>query len=159
MRIAAGSKISTLPERFFDNCLFCRFKIPAQIRKLCQNAVFGCSLLREVEIPENSQLEELRPESLSWGCEALAIYVPEGLGLDLTRFDEQTAHVLRIKSGDYPVLDHPLREWRALREIELPEGLKSVGECWFTRSAVKSVKIPACVEEIRDGAFAGCSAL
>lgn len=43
--------------------------------------------------------------------------------MDTSQFDGTDVVVLEIKSEDYRVLDRPLREWRALQDVRLPEGL------------------------------------
>lgn len=40
-----------------------------------------------------------------------------------------------------------------LKDIELPDGLTVVGECWFSGSTAEHVWVPASVREIRPRAF------
>lgn len=42
----------------------------------------------------------------------------------------------------------------SLRKADLPEGLKSVGDCAFVGTAIQRVNLPVTIEEIGEGAFA-----
>lgn len=55
--------------------------------------------------------------------------------------------------------ERTLRELRALRDVEIPQGVEKIGSEWFKNSGVESVTIPASVREIGAEAFRGCKQL
>ena len=123
VRFAADCKISALPEQCFSGCDLRCFRVPRQVRELHKNTFYKNSFLQGVEVTEGSQLKALRPLSIVECQKFTAVYVPEGGKVDTSQFDGTGVAVIKIKSGDYRVLDLPLREWRALRDVRLPEGI------------------------------------
>ena len=115
---------------------------------------FAGSAIGQVLLP--ASLEVVR-EPLEDFCEAFRrVYVAEGcpLAAELRACSGKVATVLVEQ-----VSVEPSDDQRAVVSVALPDGMRSVEACPFYGDCVARVVVPACVEQLGDGAFCGRKAL
>lgn len=67
--------------------------------------------------------------------------------------------MVRLPDAGALVAGRCLADYRDMRDVVLPCGLRAVKSAWFANSAVCSVEIPSTVAVIEDYAFANCGSL
>ena len=66
---------------------------------------------------------------------------------------------IKLPNAVTSIGDEAFRDSRRLREVTLPESLKTIGSHAFGGSALNSITIPAAITKIEPSTFGGCSAL
>lgn len=125
-------------EAFFFCTAATQIILPSTLTEIGDWAFAGCTGIEEIIIPAG--VTSIGKGAFN-GCESLKKVVFLGNAL--------------IEIDDYAFADCP-----ALTEISIPEGVESIGAAAFYRcEKITSIKTPASLKEIGDGAFFGCTGL
>lgn len=168
----------TLPESlqrigaaaFYDSHIT-GIKILQNVTRIGESAFAGCSSLKYAELPDH--LERI-PECLFSDCSMLKkIRIPYGVK---TIGGGAFCGCSSLEEVQLPctlteIEDDRHRNWRqwtwggafsesGIRTIRLPDGLRSLGSCAFSRcTQLEKVELPETLREIHAHAFEGCTAL
>lgn len=96
---------------------------------------------------ENTAWEKAQPEGFVYFGDVILYYN----GKEASSIDE-----LIIEDGIKGVADGAFADYKNLKKVVFPEGLKAIGAYSFRRAKVESIVIPESVEFIGYSAFAGC---
>ena len=122
-----------------------------------EDSCFACSGVEEVSLP--STLIKINPNAF-YCCDNLrTIIVAEGCAFNIRSFVRPSVRVVERLSGLTMVGQKRLCDLRLLRDLEIPDGVETIGERWFAYSWVESVAVPASVKTIDREAFYGCEKL
>ena len=125
-------------EAFFFCTAATQIVLPSTLTEIGDWAFAGCTGITEIIIPAG--VTSIGKGAFN-GCESLEKVVFLGNAL--------------IEIDDYAFADCP-----ALTEISIPEGVESIGAAAFYKcEKIASIKTPASLKEIGDGAFFGCTGL
>lgn len=129
--------------------------IPWTVVEIDELAFEGCSALESVHIECGSMLETVG-ESVFANCKSLkTAYVPRNVQVDVLVVTE----LVLLPDAGTLVAGRCLADYREMRDVVLPGGLKAIRSGWFAKSRVCSVEIPSSVTVVEDYAFAGCTSL
>lgn len=178
--------ITGVGESAFSNCTGLKTaSIANSVTEIGRHIFFGCTALTEVTL--SSELDSI-PNGAFKGCRELAsvnipsgvsyigmdafnackkltsVTVPSGvtqIGSDAFGFCSELKTVywnaVACDNGDYGKEYFP--GCRALTELIIADGVKTIPRCAFGNTGLKEVVIPDCVTEICDYAFNGCEEL
>jgi len=179
--------VSHIGSHAFSRCSdLKRVHLPKSLVCLDDHAFVSCASLEEIELPDT--LEELGCGAFQFCDKLTHINIPAGVtvmrdevfvGCDALVTNEyrgvkylgspQNPYILLLAATGDKVFDiHPDTKFihyaafkgnKAIDELTLPDGLVSIGSYAFYYSSVKSAKIPASVQIIRENAFSECKEL
>ncbi len=160
-----GSGLTTISNGAFAHCdLLREIQIPEQVVSIGDDA-FAYSGLRRIEFNENSKLTCIGIGAF-FDCSIQEMRIPDSVteikpyafsgtivGNPLTRiaFSENSD---LCKIGAYA-----FEKCNYLSEVILPNRLEVIEQQAFSKTAIKTINLPASVITLGDGAFAYCSAL
>lgn len=187
--IVLPETIQEIGRRSFEDCCnLAAISLPESLITIMTNAFKGCVKLKELSIPKNvtsflgdfvdecSSLEEIQILSYS-------LNVVPGINVDnlktivapnitFSRYGEikwqniwgdnvrRTVTRITILAGNENLEANTFQGFSALREIELPDNLISIGRNAFTNcSSLKTIRIKEGVTSIAVDAFTNCTAL
>jgi hypothetical protein len=173
--VEARSQLRALPRRaFFDCKRLDVIDLPESVESLDRECFVGCTALSVIGFPVNSMLKTIQSRVFS-KCRQLSVLSLRGAvqTVDVRSFAESSVRVLQIDAGNQELtesngilFDHPCtRLILALptkTEIEIPATVQVLGQqCFSGCPSLRSVTYQeGCqLQEIRDGAFIGCSEL
>ncbi len=158
--------ISSIADNAFQNCYRLeRVKLPANLRTIGSWAFSGTALT-ELYIPENvsaigreafHHCESLR--SISVDPYNVAFEERDGVLFngDMTRLlvypGGKEGESYLVPEGVTEIADYAFLSCFRLRQIQLPEGLVSIGEAAFAGTGIRAVSVPASVVTIGKFAF------
>ena len=87
------------------------------------------------------------------------ILTTDGCAFNIKNFVSPSVRVVERLSGLTMVGQKQLYDLRLLRDVEIPDGVETIGERWFAHSWVESVTVPTSVKTIDCEAFYGCKKL
>ena len=129
--------------------------IPWTVAEIGELAFEGCSALESVHIECGSMLETVG-EKVFANCESLrTAYVPKNVQVEVPA----TTELVLLPDAGTLVAGRYLADYREMRDVVLPGGLRAIQSGWFAKSGVRSVEIPSSVAVVEDYAFAGCTSL
>lgn len=151
------------------------------IENIHNYAFYGCKALETITLPESVQcidggafqncenLKEINHSgkiykvcSYSFDNTAWEKAQPEGFVCfgDVILYyngkDDKTMEELIIKDGIKGVADGAFADYKNLKKVVFPEGIKAIGAYSFRSTKVESIVIPESVEFIGYGAFVNC---
>ncbi len=97
---------------------------------------------------ENAQKEDQQMRKIKWVISWIMVFV-----LILNTGGIAWADVLKLPPKLESIEDQAFERNTALDEVELPEGIKSIGSRAFAESSVSSVNLPASIDYIAEDAF------
>ncbi len=116
-------------------------ELPDSIEYLAARAFEGCDFLEEIKFGSNVSKMEPFGEATFFGCELLR-------------------SVIILPDAQKEIPQFLFRGCASLTEIEIPEGVTSIGDNVFNGCAsLKEIKIPEGVTSIGSSAFSGCESL
>lgn len=124
-------------------------------------AFFFCTAATEIILP--STLVEIGDWAFA-GCTGIEeIVIPAGVtSIGKGAFDgcENLKKVTFLGTALVSIDDYAFANCTALEEVAIPEGVETIGSAAFYKCAkITSIKTPASLKEVGDGAFFGCEAL
>ena len=134
-------------------------EIPARVREIRVDAFFKCKKLKSVVFAEGSQLEKIGSGSFCHtGIEKIAI--PK----DVEEIQEHAFRecrnlkevVFEAGSALKKIGNHAFCSCTSLRNIQLPDGLETIGYRCFEQSGLEEIVLPASVKSIELCAFSWC---
>ena len=149
------------------------FQSGSVLKNIGDKAFFDCEELTNIEFNEglefigedsflNTGIREITlPTSLkriancSFGCENnIVLHIS-----DTTEIGPINGNVRICPRKDPRVPEKLFSDLKTIKVLELPEGIGRIGCCWFMKSSVEKVIIPASVKEIGSHAFDRCEKL
>lgn len=157
--VTMGTRVSSIGSFAFAGCSsLADIVLSESLTSLGTSAFLSCSSLTRITLP--ARLQSIGSSCFSYsGLTAIAI--PEGIStLESSTFRhcEQLAQVTlpsRLKSIRAQAFD----SCHALTELELPDGLTTLGKYAFSDSGLEQLRIPASVSDFGDAVFRGCDGL
>lgn len=148
--VSLGDGITVLPGLIFKGCTsLTSVRIPSKLESFENSAFENCTSLKTVEIPEGVQ--EIGLNAFK-GCSSLTkVSIPSTV--KTWCISEHIANLYQTQTEN-----NAFRNCTSLEEVTFAEGLTSVGQYSFSGTAIKSVKVPSTVTELRY-AFAECEYL
>lgn len=142
--------VETIRDFAVQNCReLQRIVLPRALRNLGEHAIYGVPALQTLELPEDCAHYTLRDGILYNREMTELIFCPPACGLTCYAVPDTVRKISpRAFYG-----------CRTLREIRLPEGLRSIGERAFANTGLTNVILPDSLTEVEDHAFAGCRAM
>lgn len=120
-----------------------------------QLGMFYGSGLEEIVLP--GTLREVCDSTFNYCNNLQTIWIRDGCTADVKSSVMESVKILPMR--DTMVGSLLLWDLRALKNINLPEGIQKIGNYWFRGSDIESVVIPASVKEIGSGTFLKCASL
>lgn len=148
--VSLGDGITVLPGLIFKGCTsLTSVRIPSKLESFENSAFEGCTSLKTVEIPEGVQ--EIGLNAFK-GCTSLTkVSIPSTV--KTWCISEHIANLYQTQTEN-----NAFRNCTSLEEVTFAEGMTNVGQYSFSGTAIKSVKVPSTVTELRF-AFAECEYL
>lgn len=142
--------VETIRDFAVQNCRQVqRIVLPRNLRNFGKYAIYGAPALQRLELPGDCAHYTLRDGILYNREMTELIFCPPACGL--TRYVvPDTVRKIRPRA---------FYGCRTLREIRLPEGLRSIGEWAFANTGLTNVILPDSLTELEDHTFAGCRAM
>ena len=150
---------------FFEKCGLVSIDIPDTVTSIGSHAFRNASNLRTVNISPDSQLKSIGWTAFS-GSGLTSIYLPDTVTyVDVGAFcgceQLESVRVSRnMECNGYQTergYDTGIfNGCTALTDIIFPDGIETIGRCWFFDSPITSITIPASVKTIKDSAFRYC---
>ena len=124
-------------------------------------AFFFCTAATEIILP--STLVEIGDWAFA-GCTGIEeIVIPAGvtsIGKGAFNGCENLKKVTFLGKSLVSIDDYAFANCTALEEVSIPEGVETIGAAAFYKCAkITSIKTPASLKEVGDGAFFGCEGL
>jgi len=131
--------------------------IPHTIKTISQKAFSKCNLLNEIIIP--SSVEEIE-DSVFYGCKNLkkATILSESIS-DYMFVGCRSLAEVNLGEGLKTIGERAFANCENLKEIKLPESLTTIGHDAFAYTGLENIIIPESVEYIENGAFKECENL
>ena len=149
VKVEIPESVTEIGKRAFFKCSGVEsIKFPKKISKIGLSAFYECTGLKKIEFQEND--EKVKDTN---GQERLYPLV-----LDSSSFYDCTGlEEVILSSNVEKIGDTAFSGCESLKSINLPEGLKIIGTCFISRTAIKSLWVPKTVINNVD-AFAGYGA-
>lgn len=159
------STITSLREREFMWCYsLTTVTLPKSLKTL-GNAFSGCTNLETVNVPDGSQLEEIRPNAFV-ACSNLTNFNFLGNCNLKTIGGSAFADMTKLKEFNFPATvtnigANAFGNTPSMEKVTFDDNstVISFGEGAFSNSGIKSIKIPASVKSINKDAFKNCNVL
>lgn len=159
------STITSLREREFMWCYsLTTVTLPKSLKTL-GNAFSGCTNLETVNVPDGSQLEEIRPNAFV-ACSNLTNFNFLGNCNLKTIGGSAFADMTKLKEFNFPATvtnigANAFGNTPSMAKVTFDDNstVISFGEGAFSNSGIKSIKIPASVKSINKDAFKNCNVL
>lgn len=133
-----GEGVTVIEKEAFMNSPLFKVTLSSTIKDMGENAFIGCSSLKEVIIPDDIALTEIKDRAFMNCISLKSIDLPDGI----------------VSIGESAF------ERNALTSVELGKSLVTIGNRAFHNCTVlEKITIPDSVEVIGDGAFWGCAKL
>ena len=140
--------------------------IPASVKCIGEMAFCGESELHTISFAEDSKLESIGKEAFSAMQSLTSIEIPANVtSIGYGAFMD-TPNLREISFAEGSKLESigenaffACGDFENSIEIEIPAGVKSIGNSAFYATPITSIEIPAGVTSIGDYAFCGCSKL
>lgn len=137
-------------------------KIPSTVTCMNDRTFYRCKNLTTVDIPDEFKYVG---HNCFFGTKMTEITVPAALKAAgvMAFHNGQTPLVVIRKEHTAPGATRVGRQtlaqlWNA-REVVLPDGLKTIGDRWFSEKSIETIMIPASVKRIGIQAFCHCRRL
>ena len=178
------NNITEIKEKTFNNCINLRsIYLPDSLKIIGGSAFYNCSSLSAVRMSE--EIERVG-ENAFWGTEVFksgmvdeygSVYLGKVLlynkGLNETVIVKDSTKTIansafidndRLKEVGLPegiieIGDKCFKNCKALKKIDIKEGLKRIGADSFAGAGVEEVSLPESITEIGEGAFNNCKDL
>lgn len=143
--------------------------IPDSIVEIGQNTFNNCSNLVTVNIGENSRLTTIGNNAFSGNSSLTSIYLPSGVTSignsafnncgALERITVSESNAVYSSDGNALIERATNMLIRGTNNTVIPEGVTTIAQAAFRRSATAEINIPASVTEIGNYAFDDCENL
>ncbi len=144
--------ISSVSGYAFANAPIYSVHISNNITKVEENAFYNCALLQNVHI-EGEGSKTIEKNAFA-NCSRITNVFTESLkGWLNVRFEDFTANPVTVASSFYVASE------LFGKTLEIPAGTVEISDYAFATLGIETVKIPASVKVIGNGAFSGCAAL
>lgn len=157
----SGTDMTAMPSQmFYQRHALQGIVLPAGLRSIGSEAMYGCTSLRRIELPATLDSIEYRA---FYGCSALEAWleIPEGVTLlDQYAFANcSSLESVYIRSSQLKTISHyAFSGATKLGMVAFCEGLEEIGDGAFTGAeAMSSVNFPSTLRKIGNSAFSGCS--
>lgn len=153
-------------------------RVPQNVESIGKSAFCECLNLRGVSLPDTYSLTRIGSYAFQQCISLRAVFLPLGLKVIESGCFDGCEQLVEVSWGYHPEAKTPMiqsidyeafRGCVSLREIALPEGLRSIGQYAFSGCAsLTKVQLPASLKTIIPGSsgkaangmpFIGCSAL
>ena len=134
--------------------------LPPTVTSVAYVSFSGCKDLASVSLPDTLlKVDSKAFDGTKWYSDQKdgAVYLNKVFYDVKGQLPENTS--LTVKDGTVSLADHALMGHQNLTQITLPKTLKRIGNSEFNRTGVKTLDLPASVQEIGDRAFAGAEKL
>lgn len=149
-----GSVVEIEKEAFCNNTELIKVIIPPSVEKIGIRAFFGCDKLKTVEGMSGLKEIEASAFEISGVDPMKTDYYFSGIV-----FGGNNGKEICVADGTRIVANEAFR-YSSAKSIQLPEGLKVIGELAFADNVfLEAITIPATVEYIGKNAFRGCNRL
>lgn len=130
-------------------------KIASTVEKIDVAAFEECTSLTEIILPEG--LKEFGEEAF-FGCSSLtSISIPEKVTYLPGYIFQSCKSLKNINLGNVKKFGPQVFQYCGFETFEIPEGTKTLSEnMFFSCDKIKTIDVPASVEEIESGAFYYC---
>lgn len=130
-------------------------KIASTVEKIDVAAFEECTSLAEINLPEG--LKEFGEEAF-FGCSSLtSISIPEKVTYLPGYIFQSCKSLKNINLGNVKKFGPQVFQYCGFETFEIPEGTKTLSEnMFFSCDKIKTIDVPASVEEIESGAFYYC---
>lgn len=146
------SNVKSVSGYAFANAPIYSVHISNNLTEIESNAFYNCALLKNVHVEGESRKSFAKNAFAN--CQQITNVFAESLnGWLNVSFEDLTANPVTMASNFY-VAGKTLGT-----ALEIPDGITGINAYAFATLGIESVKIPASVEVIGDGAFANCQAL
>lgn len=154
VQVLLPESVTEIAEGAFDSCPALKsVRLPKELKRLGRGAFARCPQLTDISLPD--KLEHIGAELLA-GSGAECGFAA---GKYLLSFSD-TVGRLELPPGTEIIADEAFARCGGIREVVLPQGLRTIGEGAFRwRSELTRTEIPASVTEIGKNAFANCGEL
>ena len=181
--IPTDGSISAIAPKAFTMCDGIEsITIPEGVTKIGEDAFYDCSALKSIELPESlitidssafANCSSLQNVKLGGKVEYMGDYVfsecvklgeiilPDSLSF-LGNYAFQCCTDLKraVLSSNLEILELMIfASCTNLEDVIIPEGVKIISTDAFSNTALKELKLPASIKEIRQGAFEYCDNL
>lgn len=131
--------VKVIGEHWFENTDIESVEIPASVREIGSEVFQGCTRLRRVEFKRDA--------------------VPSAVAASMSEIVSGGSESQPGESRLRTIESYAFCGCRSLRDIQLPDGLETIGICCFSYSGLEELVLPPGVREIRCGAFSYCDRL
>ena len=161
-KIELPESLKTIGNQAFQSTGIKELKIPKNVETLGIGAFQDCAKLGKVEVEGTKDIDCVNYPF--YGCNQIKeIIFPEGM----TKIPEGIFKMATLAEGVQVTIPMTVTEIGGqafiycsnLTEVDLPEGLKTIGSSAFQSTGIKELKIPKTVETLGIGAFQDCVAL
>ncbi len=147
VNVGIPKTVTTIGEEAFAYCTdLYTLNLPAGLRSFSAGMVRGTPL-RSITVSASSTTLSGDGAALWTADGQTLLYVCPG------------ARGVRLPSDVTAIAPEALRNCTALREVELPEKLRSIGAYAFENAGLRNLSVPSCLQAIGDCAFRGCLSL
>lgn len=144
--IELPGSLTTIERSAFEASGLENVVLPPSLTKIGGCAFAYCTSLRHVKVAEG--LEEL--------CGYYEAAKPDRL---CSIFDKSALESVELPSTLKRLGDYTFSGCKNLRNVMLPDGFESIGECCFLENGLRSITLPSSVRRVGAGAFSCCLGL
>ena len=141
----------------FENASIETITLPKSLKVIGQSCFSMCVRLRKINF--SMALERIE-EGAFKGCKSLKeVELPPAVKLGNDIFMNSGLENIKLPSELISIPYACFIECRNLKQIDIPDGVRSIEQYAFSSTGLESVDIPSSVEFIRDSAFSSCNKL
>lgn len=144
-----GEGVESVEEYAFQNAIFTQVSLPASLKTLDSLAFFNCNDLENVDVAEENPSYVSVNGIVFSKDQAILAFCPANW----------QGSSYQIPQGVTEIADYAFGKVKNIKEIQIPDSVKKMGDWVFYESSLEKAVIPDSVTSIGYGPFDGCTSL